>query len=233
MRFWCLMTPIAIVSYDDSRNDHDALMMGRLLRDAGSRLQLAYVRHVVHRRAADEQLSQREAEVLLQRGADWLGEPDLQRRIVVSPSTGEGLGWLAAQEHADIVVFGSDYRTSRGHVAIGRSAARLLENGPTALALAPADYAAGDQPVGRVGVLRGSADEAAIETAFSVAASLGAEVVDFGGELDLLVVGSRAEARTGRVMITSLAHGAIEQATCPVLVVARGVPLRFATLVAA
>ncbi len=136
----------------------------------------------------------------------------------MSPSTGEGLGWLAGQEQADIIVFGSDYRTRRGHVAIGRSAQTLLEGGPAALALAPAEYAASNaHEIRTIGVLSGSADEAAIETAFSLAGRLDAKVVDSDRGVDLLVVGSRREAREGRVMITSRAQNAIEEATAPVL----------------
>jgi nucleotide-binding universal stress UspA family protein len=228
------MAPHAIVSYDDTQNDHDALMLGRILRDAGAELTLAYVRHATQRRLEHEQLSQQEAEQLLDRGARWLDDTYVGRRIVVSPSTGEGLGWLAGQEHADLIVFGSDYRTPRGRVAIGRSAQTLLEGGPAALALAPSGYAGGPEPALRtVGVLRGSADEAAIETAFSLAGRFDAQVVDADRGVDLLVVGSRREAREGRVMITSNAQNAIEQATAPVLVVARGVALRFESLVTA
>ena len=164
------MAPHAIVSYDDTQNDHDALALGRTLRDAGARLTLAYVRHCTHRRPDDEELSQHEAEALLVRGALSLDDQSIERRVVLSASTGEGLGWLAAQEGADIVVFGSDYRTPSGRVAIGRSAQTLLEGGPAALALAPAGYAArGARDIATIGVLRGSADEAAIETAFSIA----------------------------------------------------------------
>ena len=39
------MSVRAIVSYDDTENDHDALMLGRVLADAGAQLTLAYVRH--------------------------------------------------------------------------------------------------------------------------------------------------------------------------------------------
>jgi hypothetical protein len=39
------MTPKAIVSYDDTPNDHDALSLGRVLADAGAELVLVYVRH--------------------------------------------------------------------------------------------------------------------------------------------------------------------------------------------
>ena len=228
------MAPHAIVSYDDTQSDHDALMLGRILRAAGAELTLAYVRHAQHRRLEHEQLSQLEAEQLLDRGARWLDDTYVERRVVVSPSTGEGLGWLAGQEGADVIVFGSDYRTPRGRVSIGRSAQTLLEGGPAALALAPAGCAAVLDPVIRtIGVLRGSADEAAIETAFSLAGGLDARVVDADRGVDVLVIGSRAEARHGRVMVTSNAQNAIEQATAPVLVVARGVPLHFESLVTA
>ncbi|MGH2893439.1 MAG: hypothetical protein ACRDPM_09260 [Solirubrobacteraceae bacterium] len=228
------MTPHAIVSYDDTDNDRDALMLGRTLRDAGARLTLAYVRHSVHRCPDDEELSHHDAHALLERGADWLDEPDIPRRVVMNASTGDGLAWLAAAEQADMIVFGSAYRTRRGHVSIGRSAQTLLEGGASALALAPADYAAaGEREIRTVGVLRGTADEAAIETAYAIADRLDATVLDRDGGVDLLIVGSRPEARPGRVMLSSRAANAIEEATSPVLIVGRGVPMRFPTLVIA
>jgi nucleotide-binding universal stress UspA family protein len=227
------MAPHAIVSYDDTQNDHDAIALGRTLRQAGARLTLAYVRHATHHRPDVEELSQHEAEALLVRGALSLDDQSIERRVVLSGSTGEGLGWLAAQENADIIVFGSDYRTPSGRVAIGRSAQALLEGGPAALALAPAGYAVATRDVATIGVLGGCADEAAIETAFSLADRLDAKVVEAGRGVDLLVVGSRREAREGRVMITSRAANAIEEATSPVLITARAVPLSFETLVTA
>ena len=36
------MAPRAIISYDDTQTDHDALMLGRILGDAGATLMLAY-----------------------------------------------------------------------------------------------------------------------------------------------------------------------------------------------
>jgi nucleotide-binding universal stress UspA family protein len=158
----------------------------------------------------------------------------VDRRVVLSGSTGDGLGWLALQEQADIIVFGSDYRTPRGHVSIGRSAQTLLERGPAALAIAPAEYHAEHlRRIERIGVLPGSADEAAIETAFSLGERLEATVVDSERQVDLLIVGSRSEAPEGFVSISSRSQNAIEAASSPVLVVARGVALRFETLVTA
>jgi nucleotide-binding universal stress UspA family protein len=226
------MAPHAIISYDDTQNDRDALMLGRVLHEAGAKLTLAYVRHATESRPDHEQLAEGEALALLERGSKWLDDPYAERRVVLSASTAEGLRWLATETTADVIVFGSDYRTRAGHVSIGRSAQTLLEGGTTSLALAPASYAvAGGSEITTVGVLRGSADEAAIETAFSLAKRLDAQVVDRDRGVDLLVVGSRPEAREGRVLVSSQAQNAIEEATSPVLVVARGVPLTFESLV--
>src|SRR5437764_14154004 len=85
------MTPKTIVSYDDTLNDHDALALGRVLADAGASVTLAYVRHTTQTRPDREELEEHDAEKLLERGARWLGDLDVARRVVVSASTGEGL----------------------------------------------------------------------------------------------------------------------------------------------
>ncbi len=167
-------------------------------------------------------LQEHEAEALLERGARWLDDEYVERRVVVSGSTAEGLGWLAAQEDADLIVFGSEYRTGAGHVSLCRSAQTLLERGPVALAIAPAGYhEPPEREIATIGIVRGSADEAAIETAFSLAGRLEAEVVDRERGVDLLVVGSRPEAPEGRVMLSARSQNAIEEAICPVIVAAR------------
>jgi nucleotide-binding universal stress UspA family protein len=228
------MAPHTIISYDDSHNDRDALMLGRILRDAGAQLSLAYVRHAHQAQADREQLAESEAEALLRRGATWLEDPYADRHVVLSGSTGDGLGWLAGRIDGDVIVFGSDYRTRPGHVAIGRSAETLLQNGRVALALAPAGYAdAPGHEIETIGILGRTADEAAIETAYSLAQRVGARVVDSDHGVDVVIVGSRAEARAGHVMITSAAERALEDVTAPVLIVARGAALRFETLVTA
>ena len=73
-----------------------------------------------------------------------------------------------------------------------------------------------------------SADDAALVTARGLAEHLHADLVDHGRGVDLLVIGSREEAPVGQVMVSARARNEIESATAPVLVVARGVPLRFA-----
>ena len=222
------MATTAIVSYDDTPNDHDALMFGRVLGDAGAELILAYVRHTTQAERDRERLEEHEAEQLLQRGARTLGDLDVERRVVVSASTAEGLRWLAEEEHADVVVFGSDYRTAAGHVSPQKSAEALLQGSPAAVAIAPANYRSDHiSRFGRVGVLAEAGDDDAIDTARELAESLGARVTRDEPYVDLLVVGSRLEAPEGQVMISSAAWNAIENATSPVLVVPRGVKVRF------
>lgn len=222
------MAPHAIISYDDTLNDHDALMLGRVLAGAGVELTLAYVRHTTQSERAREQLEEHEAEALLARGARWLGDTDVQQRVIVSASTGEGLKWLAEQEHADIVVFGSDYRTAAGHVAPQHSTQTLLEGGAAAVAIAPGNYRTDRRPrIRTIGVLE-FGDDAVLETAHDLAERVDATVMPTERGVDLLIVGSRPEARTGRVTVSAQAQNAIENATSPVIVLARSVPLRFA-----
>jgi len=227
------MPPTAIISYDDTLNDHDALALGRVLVDAGADLVLAYVRHTTESEPTRERLEEHEAETLLERGARWLGDLDVERRVVLSASTGAGLLWLAEHEQADVVVFGSDYRTAAGHVAPQRSTQTLLEGGPSAIAIAPANYRGRREPeIRTVAILASSRDDAAIVTGDQLAERLGARLTTDTRHADLLVVGSRAEARDGRVMVSSQAQHAIEEATCPVLVVPRSVPVRFESALA-
>jgi nucleotide-binding universal stress UspA family protein len=223
------MTPKVIVSYDDTANDQDALALGRVFARAGATVSLAYVRHTElseHKREAREE---QDAAELLERGAQWIGIPDAPRHVVVHASTGEGLWELAEREGADVVVFGSDYRTAPGAVQPGTSAQWLLNGGPVAVAIAPANLRSRHSvEVARIGVLAES-DEASEETARTLAAALGGTVVAADdGPVDLLVAASRPEAQQGHVSLSATAQYAIETADCPALVVPRGAPVRFA-----
>lgn len=213
-----------IVSYDDTDNDRDALALGRLLAISGADLSLAYVRHSV-----GGALEQKEAEEMLARGAASVGAPEMARHVVVNAGTSLGLRELAESEKADVIVFGSEYRTSPGTVVPGRPAHKLLLDGAAAIAAAPAGLHSNPSvAINTVGILD-SGDPSARETAQSLATALGAGVSEHGsGPVDLLVVGSRPEAHQGTVTISAASDYAIETATSPVLVVPRGVALSFA-----
>lgn len=219
------MSPTTIVSYDDTANDRDALELARVLAGAGADLILAYVRHTTQAQRRREELEEHEAEALLERGAQALGDTRVERRVVVHASTSEGLKALVERENADLIVFGSEYRTPHGHVSPQKSTHSLLEGGPAAVAIAPAGYHL--QPVDRIGLLAGLDDHAAIDTAHHLASHFQAEVTDATHGVDLLIVGSRPEAPEGRAMISARAENAIDGSTAPVLVVARGVALNF------
>lgn len=224
------MSPRAIISYDDTAGDHDALMLGRTLADAGASLTLAYVRHSTQSDHSREQLEERDAQALLDRGIQRLDRHGVEARIVVSASTPEGLVHLAQEEDADIIVFGSDYRTPPGRVAPQHSAQRLLESAPAAVAIAPADYL--ELRIHRIGVLAVPGDDSTIATARSLADSFGATLTRDERQVDLLVVGSRMEAPYGQVMISAQAQNEIEGARCPVLVVPHGVTIEFPAILA-
>ncbi len=213
-----------IVSYDDTDNDRDALALGRLLAYSGAELSLAYVRH-----SQGGALEEKEAEELLARGAASVGAPDIPRHVVINAGTSVGLAELAERENADVIVFGSEYRTAPGTVKPGIPAHKLLLGGPAAVAVAPADlHSRPSVSVNSVGLID-EGDEAAGETARSLAAALGASVVEHdGGHVDLLVVGSRPESPAGKVTLSAASDYAVETATQPVLVVPRGTALSFA-----
>jgi nucleotide-binding universal stress UspA family protein len=214
-----------IVSYDGTDNDRDALALGRLLARAGASLALAYVRHQ-QQAGGREALEEHDAEGLLAGGAEWLGDPEVPRFVVLSASTPEGLKELAVREDAQGIVFGSAYRTTPGHVYPQQSAERLLEGGPLAIALAPAGFA-GDA-VASVAAVDEEGDTSAARTAGSLAVKLGAAVEERPSPgAGLLVVGSKAPAVQGTVMISAASAYLVELSRCPTLVLPRGVALAF------
>lgn len=217
-----------IVSYDGTDNDRDALALGRLLEPAGASLALAYVRHSVESAPGRERLAQQEAEQLLLTGAKWLGDPDVPRHVVLSVSTPEGLRDLAIREQAELVVFGSEYRTAPRHVVPQTSAQRLLEGGPLAIGLAPVGLSErADARLETIAAVSEEGDASAEETAEALAGPLGAQIVAQAGQpVDLLVIGSRRGTPSGRVMISAAAAYLIETIRSSVLVVPRGRPLR-------
>jgi nucleotide-binding universal stress UspA family protein len=218
-----------IVSYDGTGSDRDALAFGRLLAGVGASLELAYVRHAQESESARERLAESEARALLTAGAEEIGRPDVPTHVVLSGSTPAGLRDLAVRVDADMIVFGSEYRTARGHIDPQASARRLLDGGPIALGLATAGFHELEGPaVAAIGAIGEDGDPCVLETAEALAAMLGAEVAPRAtANVDLIVVGSKPGAVTGRVTISAAAEYLIELANCPVVVLPRGVALGF------
>lgn len=216
-----------IVSYDGTDNDRDALALGRTFADAGAELSLAYVRHTRDPDPARERALQKDAEALLAEGAASL-DGSVATRVVMSPATGAGLAAMAYDTGADLIVFGSEYRTSPGHVQPGTSALSLINGGPVAIAIAPAGLRDHNYTPRVFGEVSEAGDLAAREAASSLADAFGGEMAPRADHaVDLLVLGSQAAATPGRVAISAAAQYVIETARCPVLVVPRGGRVRF------
>ncbi|MDX6438213.1 MAG: hypothetical protein QOF45_796 [Gaiellaceae bacterium] len=219
-----------IVSYDGTSNDRDALALGRLLASGGGTLELAYVRHAHETESGRERLAEQEVGALLAAGAAAIDQPDVPQHIVISASTPTGLRELAVAECADVIVFGSEYRTAPGSVDPQASARRLLDGGPVAVAIAPSGFAdkAGEYTVAKIAALGEDGDPCALETAESLSQTLGGAVTEpASGSADLVVVGSKPGTVTGRVTISAAAEYLIELSRCPVIVIPRGVTVRF------
>jgi nucleotide-binding universal stress UspA family protein len=218
-----------IVSYDGTDNDRDALAFGRLLADAGAALELAYVRHSHESQSGLERLAEGDAEALLAAGAAAIGAPDIPQHVVLSGSTAEGLRDLALAEGASVVVFGSEYRTAKGHVDPQATARRLLDGGQVAVALAPSGFAEESSfAISTIAAVSSDGDPCTLETAESLARRVGATVAEAASrDVQLLVVGSKPGTVQGRVRISAAAEYLIELAGCPVIVLPRGVAVLF------
>jgi hypothetical protein len=217
-----------IISYDGTLNDDDALALGRMLEPAGFELALAYVRHAREFDPRREELAQHDAEIRLLRGAQWLGEPEIERHVVIDAATGAGLERLAREQDAALLVFGSDYRTSPGHVEPGGSAQHLLDGGGVAVAIAPAGLRTRlGQPVQSLAVpLAGPRNDLARRTAAELAERLDAELLDSPAEpVDLIVVGSQPGAPPGRIAIGGDVRSELNRARGAVLVLPAETPL--------
>jgi Universal stress protein family len=222
------MSVTAIISYDGTSNDDDALALGKMLAPAGFTLALAYVRHSREFDPRREELAQHDAEHRLERGAAQFGDANIARHVVIGASTGAGLGQLAKSEGASLIVFGSDYRTTPGHVEPGTSAQHLLDGGSVAVAIAAAGLRTKlDGAIRSIAVpLAGPTNDVARETARALAAKLGATVREARAEpVDLIVVGSQPRAPVGHVVVGGDVRNELGSARSSVLVLAAGVPV--------
>jgi nucleotide-binding universal stress UspA family protein len=218
----------AIISYDGTPNDDDALALGRRLAAAGIGLSLAYVRHSHEFDPGREQLAQHDAEQRLERGASQLGDPSVARHVVVGASTGDRLGELAGELGASLILFGSDYRTPPGHVEPGTSAQHLMDGGTVAVGIAAAGLRTDpDGAIRAIAVpLAGPVNDDARHTANALAAKLGADVVESPSEtVDLIVVGSQPDAPAGHVVIGGEVRTELDRARSSVLVIPADAPL--------
>jgi nucleotide-binding universal stress UspA family protein len=221
------MSASIIVSYDGTTHDDDALALGRQLAAGGATLALAYVRHSREYDPRREEIAEYDAARRLEQGAAWLNDPEVPRHVVIDPSTSTGLAKLAAAEGAQLVLFGSDYRTSPGAVEPGGSAQGMLEGAAVAIGVAQAGLRTrGGEPIRTISVA-GNGSGGAEQTAESLAAALSAEIIPGGGDADLILVDSQAAAPEGRIALGGATRARLDSARGSVLVLPRGTTLAF------
>ena len=221
------MATEVIVSYDGTTHDDDALALAKMLVPGGAALSLAYVRHTREYDPKREEIGEYDAARRLEAGAVWLADPDIRRHVVVNPSTSAGLAELAASEGAKLVLFGSDYRTPPGRVEPGAAAQGLLNGGTVAVGVAAAGLrTSGGQGITTISVA-GEDGGAAAQTAESLAAALGAQVVPGGGDADLILVDSQTNAPQGTIGLGGPTRARLDSARGSVIVLPHGTPLSF------
>lgn len=223
------MSTNVIVSYDGSDNDDDGLTLAGQLKGAGATLALAYVRHSQAFGERREELAQFDAERRVDLGATRLGDPDIPKHVLIAASTGEGLRQFAESDGASMIVFGSEYRTPPGRTEPGASATYLLEHGSTAIAVAAAGVRIDPEAtISTIRVLQADDDDdAARQTAESLAAKLGATVITDPGEADLVIVGSASTVAPGRIGLGGTTRSMLDRSTGSVLAVPRATPVLF------
>ena len=218
-----------IVSYDGTVNDDDGLALAQILAGAGAAFSLAYVRHSQEYDPRREELAVHDAQRRLEMGATWLDQPDIPREVVIDPSTGAGLTKLAAGEHASLVVFGSDYRTSPGRVEPGQAAQQMLTGGTVPIAVAVAGLRADrDRSISKIAFAGADGDDVAQRTAESLAAALRAELTTGDDQTaDLVVVGSQGSAPEGHIALSGASRHQLDSARSSALVLPRGIAVEF------
>jgi nucleotide-binding universal stress UspA family protein len=223
------MSTDIIVSYDGTPNDDDALALAKALAGGGASLALAYVRHSREFDPRREELASHDAQRRLESGANWLGNPDIPRHVVISASTGEGLAQLAQSEGASLIVFGSDYRTPPGRAEPGTTAQYLLEGGSVAIAVAQAGLrTGGDAAINSITAASSDGDDAAQRTVQTLAQHLGADVVANGaGPADMIVVASQAGGPDRRITLGGSTRSMLNSALGSVIVLPRSTALTF------
>jgi nucleotide-binding universal stress UspA family protein len=221
------MAPPIIVSYDGTTHDDDALALARMLAQGGATLSLAYVRHSREYDPRREEIGEHDAARRLEQGALWLGDPEIERHVVIDPSTSSGLAKLAAAEGADLVLFGSDYRTAPGRVEPGGAAQGMLEGGSVAIGVAAAGLRIDTEKSIKTISVAGDPGGAAQQTAESLASALGAEIIDGGGNADVILVDSQSSGPEGKIGLGGSTRARLDSARGSVIVLPRGRPLTF------
>ena len=174
-----------VVAFDGSPRSADALALALRLRDpADGVLTLACVVtgqrwHVApHVRRPDATVPDEIALMFADARATMIPPGvHVRQRAPVAPSPARGLTELAETEDADLIVIGSSSHGEAGRIRLERTAGRLLQGAPCAVAIAPGDLRETDD-FRHVGIAFDGSPEAsaALDAGYRIAARRGAAV---------------------------------------------------------
>ena len=174
-----------IVAFDGSPQGEDALALALRLRDPDDgELTLACVVpggrwHVGAHTHRPDAAVPKEIERLFADACARAIPPGIRvhRRAPVAPSPARGLTELAESEDADLIVIGSSRHADPGRIRLERTAGRLLQGAPCAVAVAPGGLRS-DEPIRHVGIAYDGSPEAgaALHAGYEIAAGRSAAV---------------------------------------------------------
>jgi nucleotide-binding universal stress UspA family protein len=173
-----------IVAFDGSNRSEDALALAVRLRDPDGTLVLACVgapQRSLYVPRRGEPMTGAEADEVLAMIAETRHRIArgirVEARAIVAATAASGLTELAEDEQADLLVVGSSQHAGAGRIALERTAGRLLQGAPCAVAVGPADVRE-DGPFRRIGIAYAGTPEAgaALAAGYALAARDGAAV---------------------------------------------------------
>ncbi len=166
-----------IVAFDGSERSADALALGLRLKDPAGVLTLACVVpaqrwHVgAHVHRPDAPVPDELSDMFAEARAKVPAGVRVRERAPMAASPARGLTELAESEGADLIVIGSSRHGDAGHIRLERTAGRLLQGAPCAVAIAPTDLRETEE-FRHVGVAYDDSPEAraALAVAYDIAA---------------------------------------------------------------
>lgn len=170
-----------VVAVDGSEGARDAAALGGLLaRILGARVVLACVHPpaALGKVAGGGDFAHRDAAAAEQLVAEvpWEG-PAPERRVIAAATAAHGIGRVAEEEQAVLVVVGSSHRHGLGQAVLGSTAQHLITHVECAVVACPTGWrepAAGGRPLA-IGVAYEGSDEARDALAFGLALAQRAE----------------------------------------------------------
>jgi nucleotide-binding universal stress UspA family protein len=181
-----------IVAYDGSDRAQDALALALRLRDPDDG-ELTLACAVAERpwRHTEATVSDEIALMLAGARAKVPTGIRVKLRVPAAGSPARALTELAEHEHADLLVVGSSRRSSAHQIWLERTAGRLLQGAPCAVAVAPADVR-DTETFHHIGIAYDGSAEAtsALSAGYALAARTGAAVTLFYALTDVPAVGA-------------------------------------------